>query len=312
MSEGGSSVFDKFVYGLMFPGPALSQEAREQIGVLFSALQYGRNMDSDFYKSVLDVLIKDQVRQGLRLHKGYPLYYIAETTGSSDHTLALETMLGAFVEDVLTFGHDALSWYAASSLSEDFGLSSETLVKLEEFVLETAKRAFYPAHLVKEFLKLHGPDIRARELFQGVSEASRLDATVSRVRSKVERELRPIITTPVENESQIQAFVFSLLIQMDPFAEREKTLGKFAGKESKVDFAIVKNQIGIEVKLIREKSQYGGIVDQINADLAVYPQSLARTIFVVYDACGAISDTSKFCAELRGSRTHVEILVVKH
>jgi len=269
-------------------------------------------MDSDFYRSIFDILIKDQVRQGLRVHKGYPLYYIAESIGSSDRAAALEAMLGAFVEDVLTFGHGALSYYAASSLSEDFGLSSETLVKLEEVVVETAKKTFYPSLLVNDFMKQHAGDMAARVLFHGVSEASRLDATVAQVRLKIENELRPIITTSVENEAQIQAFVFSLLRQIDPLTEREKTLGKFAGRESKIDFAMIKNQVGIEVKVIREKSQYGGIVDQVNADLAVYPQSLARVIFVVYDACGAISDTSKFCAELKGGRTNVEVLAVKH
>jgi hypothetical protein len=312
MTENSPSGFSKFVYEIMFPGTPLSQEAREQIAVLFSGIQYGKKMDSSFYRAIFDILIKDQVRQGLRVHKGYPLYYIAESIGSSDRAAALEAMLGAFVEDVLTFGHGALSYYAASSLSEDFGLSAETLVKLEEVVLETAKRSFYPSLLVNDFMKQYGGDMRVRELFQGVSEASRLDATVAQVRLKVESELRPIITTPVESESQVQAFVFSLLRQIDPFTEREKTLGKFAGKESKIDFAMMKNQVGIEVKVIREKSQYGGIVDQVNADLAVYPQSLARVIFVVYDACGAISDTSKFCVELKGGRTNVEVLAVKH
>ncbi len=312
MTENNPSGLSKFVYDLMFPGTPLSLEAREQIEALFSGLQYGKKMDTGFYQAIFDILIKDQVRQGLRVHKGYPLYYIAESIGSSDRAAALEAMLGAFVEDVLTFGHGSLSYYAASSLNEDFGLSAEILVKLEEVVLETAKRSFYPSLLVNDFMKQHEGDMRARELFQGVSEASRLDATVARVRSKIESELRPIITTPVENEAQIQAFVFSLLRQLDPFTEREKTLDKFAGKESKIDFAMIKNQVGVEVKVIREKSQYGGIVDQINADLAVYPQSLARVIFVVYDACGAISDTSKFSAELKGGRTNVQVLAVKH
>ncbi len=299
-------------WSLMFPGAPLSSDAEGRIKGLFEMANAGSDMDEHFYEDILGILIEDQSKQGLRVHKGYPLYWIARKVGTSDKEKALRFMLEAFVEDVLTHGHDALPGFAATSLRKDFGLSTKTLVALKDLVIEKVKGTFYPSSLVSEFSNMHRGEIKTKETFEGVTDESRYDSIVEQVKSKLSADLRPSMTNDPGEEADVQNVIFALLRQIDPLTDSETTITKLAGKEFKVDFSMAEGKVGVEAKLIKQKGDRGSIIDQINADIPAYVQSFKKVMFVVYDACGAISDVSKFVAELERARSEIEILVIKH
>src|SRR5438445_6161967 len=100
---------DEIFWQFMFRDAPLSQQATEKIKMIFSFANAGVKPWSEAYQDVLDTVLEDQSRQGLRLHKGFPLYWLSSSIGESDKEKALFHMLEAFVEDVLTHGHEALA-----------------------------------------------------------------------------------------------------------------------------------------------------------------------------------------------------------
>src|SRR5438128_9875069 len=121
-----------------FPVFTPSPEAVERIEALDSTSNALRPVavEKDRLEELHVILIEDQSKTGLRVHKGFPLYWLAREVGDTDKEKALQLMLEAFVEDVLTHGHRASQGFAAGSLTEDFGISAETLMALKEFFIE--------------------------------------------------------------------------------------------------------------------------------------------------------------------------------
>ncbi len=271
----------------------------------------GRTLDVQAFREVLSILVEDQSKQGVRLHKGFPLWWLSYTIGAKDPQKSLEYMLEAFVEDVLSRGHDAFTGFAAASLRTDFGLTAEQLVALKELVVERARVIFYPSDLVKEFVKGKGA-FKARKEFEGVTDESQMDSIVAQAREKLGANLRRSIIGQPMSETDIQNVVSAILFQIDPSTERERTIGKLAEKESRIDFSMLAGKVGVEVKLIRDRGQKGSIVDQMNADIAHYLTHFKRVVFVVYDACGAIDDVPGFGSDIKKGRAEIEVLVLKH
>src|SRR5437667_7852089 len=164
--------------GEPFPVFTPSPEALRQIvelGSLARSSTVSTRLTStgvDILQKTYDILVEDQSKYGLRVHKGFPLFWMSVEVGKSNQENALKLMFEAFVEDVLTHGHRASQGFAASSLREDFGIPVDTLVALKEFTLEKTKLTFTPALLVDEFRTTYKGDSRPKQVFQGVSEES--------------------------------------------------------------------------------------------------------------------------------------------
>ena len=126
----------------------------------------------DVFQQTYDILVEDQSKYGMRVHKGFPLFWMSVQVGKSDREKALKLMLEAYVEDVLTHGHRATQGFAASSLKEDFGITVDTLVALKEFALEKTKSTFSPVMLVDEFRSVYKGEAKPKGQFKGVSEES--------------------------------------------------------------------------------------------------------------------------------------------
>ena len=280
------SVIDEVFWSALFP-KSPSDEAIRRLRILIERIQG----TDDFFQALSELLITEQSRLGVRLHNGLPLYWMAASVANSgDKRKATELMMEAFAEDVLTTGHDASLGFAASSLRRDFGLSSETLISLKDHVMEKARSILYPSALVRSYLNESSQEVVPKEGFGGVSEESRLDSRLAQLREKLNRDLRPSIGASPSNEADVQDVVFTILRQTDPKVEREYFGGRVAGKDSKIDFPLFQNKIGVEVKLVKEKGRERAVIDEIAADIPFYLKSLKRLLFIVYDACGAIND----------------------
>ena len=293
-------------YPVFTPSP----EAVSEIDALDSRVVAGTITNAHYFHRVYDILVEDQSKYGLRVHKGNPLYWLAVDAGESDRDKSLKLMLEAFVEDVLTHGHRALQGFASSSLRNDFGIPVDTLIRLKEFVIEKIKPTFLPASIVDEFRSTLRTDAKTKETFTGVSEGSLYDAVVDQVKETTKNHLRPSFKIAPSDEAQVQNVVYALLRQIDSRTEREKKGVKHASKDFTVDFSLFQNKICVEVKLVRDKSRLGSIIDEINADITPYLQDFKRVVFVVFDATGAMNDPSRFAADIQGSRKEIAVLVV--
>jgi hypothetical protein len=304
-----ASSLDEMFWAATFPISA-PQEAMRRLKPL---VENSTKFDQVFFDKFLDMIVAEQSRQGVRLHKGMALYWMAGlASGSGDTKKAMELMMESFAEDVLTVGHGAWLGYAATSLRDDFGLSAEMLDSLKEFVMEKARFTFYPSSLVKSYLTEKGRDTTPKENFQGVSEESRLDSQVAQLREKLNLDLRPSIRTSPSSEAELQNAVFIILRQVDQSVEREHPSGRLAGKGSKIDFSLFVNKIGVEIKLIKERGRLRQVIDEIVSDVPFYFESLKRVLFVIYDSCGEIDDPGRVVADLERIHTGTRLLVVKH
>ncbi len=297
---------NRFNASLIEPYPTFtpSPKALAKIETLQTAWSQER------FQDIYDVLLQDQLEHGLRVHKGYPLYWLAKYVSTSDRNKALESMLGAFVEDVLTHGNRAFQGFAAQSLRSDFGIDNETLVTLKEFLTEKSKISFYPQSLLKEFFDGRKQYPTIKEPFKGVTDDSQLEPVVIQVETKLRDDLRPSLRKQPSDETHLQDVVYALLRQIDKDTNRERKGARLAGKEFTIDFSLFQDKLGVEVKLIDKKEKVGPTIDQINADIPAYTQMFRRVIFVVYDVYSSISDVKRFSSDLKRDRTELEVLVM--
>lgn len=264
----------------------------------------------ELFQAIYDILIQDQAEHGLRVHKGYPLYWLARYVGMSDKNKALELMLEAFVEDVLTHGNRAFQGYASLSLRSDFGIDNETLVLLKEFLTEKSKISFYPSPLIREFFDKHKQYPAIKEPFRGVTEDSQLEAVVIQVVRKLKDDLRASFKTPPTDETLLQDLVYALLRQVDKDTNRERRGPRLADKEFAIDFSLFEDKVGVEVKLVDKKEKLGPTIDQINADIPAYTKEFKRIVFVVYDSYNSIADKTRFISDLKRNSKEIEVLVL--
>ena len=139
-----------------------------------------------------------------------------------------------------------------------------------------------------------------------------MDSQVAQLKEKLKTELRPSIWTSPASETEVQKTIFTILRQIDPKVEREFVVRGPDGKDAKVDFSLYQNKVCVEIKLIKEKGRERSVIDEINADIRFYLPSFKRSLFVVYDACGAVSDSNRFVGDFEKANEQVRVLVVKH
>ena len=258
------------------------------------------HFDFGFNRRLYDILIEDQSIQRQRIHKGFPLFGLAN---NSDGDAAINYLLEAFIEDSLSSGHEAFDAPAANALKQ-MGIESKTLIELHQFIFNKMKMMLDPSTLRREFREAY-PLSTAK-----LRTSSTTDQSIELVREIISNELRASFDSPPRDEKEVQDVVGALLRRIDPHPIPERPGPFFAGKGSKIDFTIKKNAIGIEVKLVKS-SNASKYVDEINSDIIPYLEFVESIVFLVYDADNVIVDKRKVIDDL--TRTHpgkVHVIIV--
>lgn len=124
---------------------------------------------------------------------------------------------------------------------------------------------------------------------------------------------RATLNTP-EREKQVQDTVEQLLIGrgLEKGLDYDREVGrvKVSSKEVIPDFILPPLETAIEVKLLKDRTDIGKLIDEINADIQAYMQGYKAVVFVVYDL-GALRDEVEFRRDLE-TREGVKVLVIKH
>lgn len=113
-----------------------------------------------------------------------------------------------------------------------------------------------------------------------------------------------------EVQDNFERFLLARGLQKPTNFDRETGRVKVAGKEFVPDFILPPHGAAIEIKLLTERSNLKGVIEELNADIAAYSTQYKAVIAVVYDV-GQIRDKAEFerGLELTG---YVRVIVIKH
>lgn len=138
---------------------------------------------------------------------------------------------------------------------------------------------------------------------------------IAEIADFLEANLRRAVLHKPEKERDVQDVVEQLLIGRGMGKgldyDREPGRVKYSSKEVIPDFNLLQLGTAIEVKLVKETTKLGAIVDEINADVVAYGKAYSVLVFVVYDISGTIRDDAEFRRDLEAT-DGVRALVIKH
>lgn len=139
-------------------------------------------------------------------------------------------------------------------------------------------------------------------------------ASISEVQDLLVANLRKVIFSKPEREVDVQNAIEALLVgrgyQRAIHYDREAGKIKFSGKEFIPDFVFMEYSLALEVKLIKDKQQVSGCVEEISADIPSYLSAYNNILFCVYDL-GEIRDVQEFQSGIQ-KQNGVRICVIKH
>lgn len=138
---------------------------------------------------------------------------------------------------------------------------------------------------------------------------------ISEIADFLQSTLRRGVLTRPEREKDVQDTIEQLLIgrglEKGLNYDREVGRVKVSAKEVIPDFVLPQLSTAIEVKLLKEATAIGRVVDEINADIRAYGRHYSAIVFVVYDVAGVVRDETEFRRDLEAEEG-VKVLVVKH
>lgn len=141
-----------------------------------------------------------------------------------------------------------------------------------------------------------------------------VDDEIQVLRDFFKSRLRSAIFEIPESEKEVQDVIERLLIgrgmQKAEDYDREVGRVRHSSKEVIPDFAILKLSCALEVKLIKQTSRIGNVVDEISADILSYSKEYKRILFIIYDL-GQIRNEVEFRRDLENN-SYVTVVIVKH
>ncbi|HET7475935.1 MAG TPA: hypothetical protein VFJ97_07915 [Dermatophilaceae bacterium] len=131
----------------------------------------------------------------------------------------------------------------------------------------------------------------------------------------LQANLRRAVLSRPEREKDVQDVVEQLLIgrgmEKGLDYDRESGRVKVSVKEVIPDFVLPPLKTAIEVKIVKEGTTVGRMVDEINADIQAYQKAYDAIVFVVYDVAGALRDEAEFRRDLEAT-DGIRALLIKH
>jgi hypothetical protein len=141
-----------------------------------------------------------------------------------------------------------------------------------------------------------------------------VSASISEVQDLLVANLRKVIFSKPERETDVQNAVEALLVgrgyQKSIDYDREAGKLKFSGKEFIPDFIFPNFHLALEIKLIKERAHISKCVEEMSADVPAYLSKYKSILFCVYDL-GEIRDVNDFQEGLQ-KQDGVRICVIKH
>jgi len=117
----------------------------------------------------------------------------------------------------------------------------------------------------------------------------------------------------ISDEQDVQDLLHAVLVSTFDEVEREVTTLKFAGGSDRIDFLLTKEEVGIEVKFVREKRTFRDIREEMFGDITAYfahPKCKSLVVFV-YDPGRLIENPDGVRRDLEAQklgRLHVRIV----
>jgi hypothetical protein len=139
------------------------------------------------------------------------------------------------------------------------------------------------------------------------------DKQVVGIADFLQANLRRATLTRPEREKEVQDTIEQLFIGrgMEKGLDYDREVGrvKVSAKEVIPDFVLPLLDTAIEVKLLKEPTGIGRVIDEINADIQAYSKDYKTIVFVVYDL-GVLRDEVEFRRDLE-STDGIKVIVIK-
>lgn len=132
----------------------------------------------------------------------------------------------------------------------------------------------------------------------------------------IKSNLRSCFDEMPKNEKEIQKAIENLFIGKGMSKgidfDRETGKVKYSSKEYTPDFILLKMNMCIEVKYIKENTKNNRIIDQINADIPAYSKKYQNILFVIYDV-GTIKNEIEFKRDIESNKnSDIKVIIIKH
>lgn len=125
-----------------------------------------------------------------------------------------------------------------------------------------------------------------------------------------ERNLRKVVRSRPERETEIQDLFENLLIGAEIVYSREADRVEYSSKTYVPDFTLAKIDMAIDMKLCNREGREKDIIAEINDDILAYKTKYGNLLFIVYDI-GFVRDIDRFVASFE-KHPDVLVRVVKH
>lgn len=132
----------------------------------------------------------------------------------------------------------------------------------------------------------------------------------------IKSNLRACFDETPKNEKEVQKVIENLFIGKGMAKgidfDRETGKIKYSSKEYAPDFILLKMNMCIEVKYIKEGTKDNRIIDQINADIPAYSKKYQNILFVIYDV-GTIKNEIEFKRDIESNKnSNIKVIIIKH
>jgi hypothetical protein len=174
-----------------------------------------------------------------------------------------------------------------------------------------------PGDIIKRGLVYRGIGIGLRETMRCPDYASMLQILEPRERTlqiiaALQTEIRPCFYEyHPPHEKHLRSVLMCILRRFDANLITERKGARSLGKQISADFSLFGDSVAVESKLVTSKRRLGQIRSEILEDINGYTQVFPHVVFVVYDQCGAISDTNQFVREVKGRSDNIWPIVIK-
>lgn len=149
--------------------------------------------------------------------------------------------------------------------------------------------------------------ISFKELTKFFAERPKLDKLLKTLESDLPKYVKK---TP-RNEEELKDIVYDLCRQLDPNMAREQLREYYLGVY-KINFVFWNGLVGLEVKLIKNKSQLQKALTEIVSHIPPFTNMLLHVAFLLYDAGEAVDNTDEIKKSIEAKGDNITMLVVKH
>lgn len=149
-------------------------------------------------------------------------------------------------------------------------------------------------------------NISFKEFTRFFAEKPKLD----KLSKMLESDLPEYLKKLPQDEEELKDAVYDLCRQLDPSITREQLREYYLGVY-KIDFVLWDGSVGLEVKLIKHKSQLQKVLTEVVSHIPAFSNMFLHVIFLFYGIDEAIDNADEIKKSIEAKGDNITMLAVK-